>query len=389
MSDSEAEIVADASGVVASTSPAPAASRNVVREEPSTVSRAAAPPSSSKEQRFRTWNAEQKEQLVVEMTQGSIKVLMHNKVSNQQELTLIDPAVPFPHKSKGKFYEMLVKHLVTDKAKFPLIPKAVQCEKMWDELLTTRLLHREKLKASGTGHKRKRVGEYRTGEGAGAEHDDDASGSDEEQEAAEKQDRVDDLLDAFIARQENLRASVAAPKGKNADAEILAPHVEKAVPKEKVKESQSIEEASNGKASKKEKLEKLPSCADKAKQQMMEDSTSKISGGLDKLSMSMQSDSKEVFVEKAQAVIAPIAQVFKDYHESSLQIAKAESQAVRDSTERQWEGITKCFSDSVNAFKDIYIANNPRGPQACVGGQQHSFAALGGLVLCTNCGIRA
>ena len=35
------------------------------RDEPGTVARAAAPPISSKNQRFRTWNAEQKEQLGV------------------------------------------------------------------------------------------------------------------------------------------------------------------------------------------------------------------------------------------------------------------------------------------------------------------------------------
>jgi hypothetical protein len=365
-----------------------------VSPPPSTVSKAAAAPASSKTPRFRTWNAKQKEQLVVEMTQGKIKVLMLNKVSQMQELTIIDPAVPFPHKSKSKFYEQLIKNLVSDKEMFPLTPNAVQCEKLWDDLLTARMLYREKLMTSGTAHKRKRVGEFRTGDGAGKEDSDDSSGSDGEQEAAEQQDKVDDLLDAFIARQENLKKPIVAAAKDGGDddsgAQIVSPTVDKKEPKEKVKESQSIEEASNGKAKKNHvKLEKLPSCADKAKQQMMENSTSKISGGLDTLSRSMQSDSKEVFAEKAQAVMAPIAQAFKEYHESSCEIAKAESQAVRASTERQWDGITKCLSDSVNAFKDIYIANNPRGPQACIEGQTHNFAALGSIVLCTNCGMRA
>ena len=357
---------------------------------PSTVSKAAASSASSKTPRFRTWNAEQKEQLVVEMTTGKIKVLMLNKVSQKQELTIIDPALPFPHKSKSKFYEQLIKNLVTDKDMFPLTPNAVQCEKLWDDLLTTRMLYREKLQASGTAHKRKRVGEYKSGAGAGENHSEDSSGSDGEQDAAEQQDKVDDLLDAFIARQTNLSAPIVAAakdeKGDDSDAELVSPSLDKKESKEKVKESKSIEEASNGKGKKIHvKLEKLPSCADKAKQQMMDSSTSKISGGLDTLSRSMQSDSTEVFAEKSQLVMAPIAQAFKDYHESSREIARE----VRASSERKWDGITKCLTDSVNAFKDIYIANNPRGPQACVGGQAHNFAALGSIVLCTNCGMRA
>jgi hypothetical protein len=364
----------------------------------STIPRAAAaalaPP---KTQRFRTWSVEQKEALVVEITQGTIKVLMLNKVSKLQELTIIDPAKPFPHGSKSKFYEQLIKHLETDKVLFPLSPNAVQVESLWIELLTTRMLQREKLKNSGTGHKRKRVGEYRTGDGAGQDNSEDSSGSDAEQAAAEEQDRIDDLLDAFIARQENLHTSVVVANFVGAideapvpDATITSPHVEKKGPKEKVKESQSIEEASNGKGGKnREKLEKLPSCADKAKQQMMESSTSRISSGLDLLSESMKSDSAEVFATKAQAVMAPIASVFKEYQEASRDIAKAESQAVIASTERQWEGVTKCISDSVNAFKEIYFANNPRGPQPCLAGQSHNFASLGSLVLCTNCGMRA
>lgn len=362
---------------------------------PATAPKAAAPLASSKVQRFRTWSPQQKEQLVVEMVTGSIKVLMYNKVSKRDELTIIDPAVPFPKGCKGKFYEQLIKHLVSDKELFPLSPHAAQCETLWTELLTAHMLRREQLNSSGTGHKRKRVGEFKTGEGAGQDDSDDSSDSDGGQSAAEQQDKIEDLLDAFLLRQDNLRAPVVAgsdnvdnvanDEDDDADAE------KKKEPKEKVKESMSIEGASNGKGAKtnREKLEKLPSCADKAKQQMMEDSTSKLSGGLDTLSKSMQSDSPDVFATKAQAVLAPIAGIFKDYHEASREIAKNESQLALASTERQWEGITKSISDSVNAFKEIYLANNPRGPQACVVGQQHNFSVLGSIVLCTNCGMRA